>query len=191
MPVLTALKPFLADSGDCKTRLTGVELWLYCDERNSMSISCVSLKYCERHQHELAMPTQPTSPPHDADWNGSHGQNRTEQNKTNPEKSTAGAIGSGEFHACTKTSIVYIASRCGYFGDGNHAVARDPSTHDQLQARIATQLPIALPVFPAVQRIRNQIGGGCSFAVGTAGDGGVDGVRLRFPISVGGDVVFM
>lgn len=186
MPVLTALKPFFADSGDCKTRFTGVELWLYCDERNSMSISCVSLKYCSRHQHELAMARNRHIPPHEADWNGSHGQN-----KTNPEKSTAGAIGSGEFHACTKTSIVYIASRRGYFGDGDHAVARDTSSHDQLQARIATQVPMAFPVFPAVQWIRNKIGGGCGLAVGTAGDGGVDGVSLRFPISVGGDVVFM
>jgi len=43
--VLAALKPSSSDSGDWRTRLTGSEEALYSAERNSMSISSVSLKY--------------------------------------------------------------------------------------------------------------------------------------------------
>ena len=53
MAVFAALKPASADSGDWRTRLTGWEVALNSAERNSMSISCVSLRYCdEACEHE-------------------------------------------------------------------------------------------------------------------------------------------
>ena len=136
-----------------------------------MSISCVSLRYCDgRREHE---------PPRGS---------REREIVPYPKKSAARARCSRHLHTRTKASIKHVCPRCSHLGDRYQTVLRYAASDKELQTGIATINPITSPVELTFQRISDDVTDGSILAEWTSRQGGGDGVILGLPIRVTGDV---
>lgn len=105
-----------------------------------------------------------------------------------PEEGSACPGYAGQLHRDAKTPVQHVLSRARQFGHGNESILRDSAAHPELQARIPAQDALARPAVIVFERVGDDIAESCVLAVGSASVGSRDGVVLRLPVGVEGDV---
>ena len=105
-----------------------------------------------------------------------------------PEKSAASARCSRHLHASTKAPIEHIHPLRSNLGHGYQSVLGHAPSDEKLQTGIPALDSVPRPIVLAAERVRDDVADGGVLAVRASGQFGRDGVVLRLPIRVTGDV---